>query len=145
MTDGGSISIGERLRALLRGRPYWINALMLFCFYMTFIYVPWDLLVKPVEVDREVWFGIMFEGWAAKWAAIPHWLVYAAGAYGFWRMAAWMWPWAAVYSAQVAIGMAVWALLEPGSVAVAVGSFIPFAILTWALWHARPLFGARSD
>jgi hypothetical protein len=121
-----------------------MNGLMLFCMFMTFVYLPWDIFIKPVEVDQEVWFGIMFTGWAAKFTAIPHWGVYAAGAYGFWKMSGWMWPWAAAYVAQVAIGMAVWALLEPGSAIFAVGSFIPFAALTWALWSSRPLFGTWS-
>ncbi len=139
----------DGLRKLLSGRPHWMNGLMLFCLFMTFIYVPWDIFIKPVEVDQEVWFGIMFTGWAAKLTAIPHWGVYAAGAYGFWKMAGWMWPWAAAYAAQVAIGMAVWALLQPGSAIVALVSFIPFAVLTWAvltwaLWNSRPRFGTWS-
>ena len=50
---------------------------------MTVIYLPFDLFFKPVSDDQEVWFGILFSGWAAKWLAIPHWFVYAWGAYGF--------------------------------------------------------------
>ena len=145
MTAGGARpEAADRLRKLLAGRPHWMNGLMLFCIFMTFIYVPWDIFIKPVEVDQEVWFGIMFTGWAAKFTALPHWAVYAAGAYGFWKMAGGMWPWAAVYVAQVAIGMAVWTLHEQGVVAATV-VFIPFGALTWALWNARPLFGSTSE
>jgi hypothetical protein len=54
-----------------------------------------------------------------------------------------MWPWAAVYTAQIAVGMLVWSVLELeggrgwfGGVA----AFLPFAALTYALWKARPRF-----
>ena len=59
----------EWLRSLFAGRPWWMNGLMLFCFFMSFIYVPWDLLLKPLEKDVDVWFGIMFTGWQAKVSA----------------------------------------------------------------------------
>jgi hypothetical protein len=120
---------------------------MVFCGYMTFIYMPWDLFVKPVDVDQEVWFGILVTGWAAKVAAIPHWVVYGAGAFGFWRMRSWMWPWAAVYTAQIAIGMLVWCLHEyEGARAWLAGAppFAAFAALTYALWNARPLFQRKG-
>jgi L-alanine-DL-glutamate epimerase-like enolase superfamily enzyme len=147
-SPGGEIpgrvrSASSRLRAIFEGRPAWINALMVFCGYMTFIYLPWDLFVKPVAVDQEAWFGILVTGWAAKVAAIPHWAIYAAGTFGFWRMRSWMWPWAAVYTAQIAVGMLVWNLreLEGGRGWFAgVAAFIPFAALTYALWDARPRF-----
>jgi hypothetical protein len=136
-------SLSSRLRSIFDGRPAWINALMVFCGYMAFIYMPWDLFVKPVDADQEVWFGILVTGWAAKIAAIPHWAIYAAGAFGFWRMRSWMWPWAAVYTAQIAVGMLVWSLRElDGSRAwfACVASFAPFAALAYALWKARPRF-----
>jgi len=134
---------GSLLRTAFRGRPSWLNVLMLFCAYMTFFYLPWDLFIKPVERDQEVWFGILFSGWAAKVAAVPHWAVYAAGTLGFWRMRSWMWPWAAVYAAQVAVGMLVWSVRELSGGAAwfaAIGSFAPFAALAYALWKARPHF-----
>jgi hypothetical protein len=76
-------------------RPWWMNVLMVFCAYMAFVYVPWDLLFKSVARDTEVWFGLAFRGWSAKLLAPLHWAIYAAGAYGFWRNRAWMWPRAA--------------------------------------------------
>ena len=78
---------------------------------MTVIYLPFDLFFKPVPDDQEVWFGILFSGWAAKWLAIPHWFVYAWGAYGFYHMKKWMWPWAGVYVLQIAFSMVVCCLL----------------------------------
>lgn len=133
----------SRWRTALARRPWWMNALFGFCLYMTFVYVPWDFFVKPVARDEEVWFGILFRGWAAKLLAIPHGMVYAAGVVGFWRMKRWMWPWAAVYAGQVAIGMAIWPLLHLGGVrgaAAAAISGAAFGALTLALWRARRLF-----
>jgi short-subunit dehydrogenase len=132
----------------VRGRrPWWMNALMFFCVYMTAVYMPWDLFVKPVADDAEAWFGIVLRGWAAKATAPLHWAIYAAGAYGFWRMRAWMWPWAAVYAAQMAIGMFVWSVAYVGGVRGWVLGLLLLAVfsgLTLALWGARERFqGSR--
>jgi short-subunit dehydrogenase len=94
-------------------------------------------------VDEEVWFGIRFHGWAAKFLEPFHWAVYAAGAYGFRRMRPWMWPWAAVYAGQVAFSMLIWPWIYVGGFLgflFGIVSVIPFAVLAWALWEARPLF-----
>lgn len=137
---------GGRLRDAFRPRPAWMNVLMLFSAYMAVAYVPWDFLFKPVAVDDEVWFGFRLHGWAAKATEPLHLAIYAAGAWGFWRMRSWMWPWAAVYAAQVAIAMIVWAYLyaypERGAPALAVGAagFVFFGVLTVALWRARDRF-----
>ncbi len=134
------------IRDVFRGRPLWMNVLMVFCAYMAFVYVPWDLFVKPVAQDQEVWFGVLFTGWAAKVLALPHWLVYLAGAYGFRRRRPWMAIWAPLYSAQVAIAMAVWAVLSLGGWTgwfVGILSAAPFVLLTLALWNARDFF--RSE
>ena len=71
------------MKQFFSARPWWANALLAFCAYMAIIYLPFDLFFKPVSDDQEVWFGILFSGWVAKWLAIPHWFVYAWGAYGF--------------------------------------------------------------
>lgn len=134
------------LRVLFDGRPWWMNVLMVFCGFMAFVYVPWDLLVKPAAIDEEVWFGIRFHGAAAKLLALPHWAVYALGAYGFRKMRPWLWPWASFYAAQVAIGMLVWnGLYVGGFVGLLLGlvSFVPFLGIAWALWEARPVFEAE--
>ena len=123
-------------------RPWWMNLLMGFCLYMTFIYMPFDIFYKPVADDEEVWFGITLHGWPAKLTAPLHWLIYGAGAYGFWHMKRWMWPWAAVYSAQVVIAMFVWNLLDPRGGGVSSGAIAAavFLIPTIALWRARQAF-----
>ncbi|MCG8589045.1 MAG: SDR family oxidoreductase [Proteobacteria bacterium] len=133
----------DYLHHILAGRPWWMNPLMLFCAFMTFVYLPWDIFWKPVAVDQEVWFGIQFEGWAAKLTAPFHWFVYGAGYYGFRRMRSWMWPWAAVYTAQIALGMLVWNWITTGGLLgwfVGIIGATPFAGLTFLLWNARSHF-----
>ena len=56
-------------------------------------------------------------------------------------MRRWMWPWAALYVAQIAVAMGVWGLLYPvgsawtGAVATAI-----MAVPAVALWRARYRF-----
>jgi short-subunit dehydrogenase len=131
------------LRSVFEGRPWWMNALMIFSATMAFVYVPWDLFAKPVAGDEEVWFGIRFTGWAAKATEPLHWAIYAAGAYGFRRMRPWMWPWASVYVGQIAVAMLVWNLAYVGGArgaAFGIGSGAAFAALAALLWRARPVF-----
>ena len=123
-------------------RSWWMNLMFLFCLYMTVIYVPYDLFLKPVAADEEVWFGFVLHGWWAKATGLLHWLVYGAGAYGFWKMAPWMWPWAALYVAQVAFSMLVWNLVDEGGAGWTVG-LAAAAVFMWpaiALWRARSAF-----
>ncbi len=100
--------MSEYLRDQWARRAWWMNAMLLLCVYMAVIRVPFDLFFTPIEGDEEVWFGIVLRGLAAKLTEPLHWAIYAAGAWGFWRMSRWMWPWAAVYMAQIAIGTLVW-------------------------------------
>ena len=123
-----------------RRRPWWMTLMWYFCLYMTFIYMPYDLFIKPVAEDREVWFGFVLEGWWAKATEPLHWAIYAAGAYGFWKMRPWMWPWAALYVAQVAIAMGVFTLLYGGSPWMGAIAAAVFVVPTVALWRARPVF-----
>ncbi len=125
-----------------RQRPVWMNLIFYFCVYMTFIYMPFDLFYKPVAEDEEVWFGFTLYGWWAKATAPLHWLIYGLGAYGFWKMKSWMWPWAGVYATQVAIAMLVFPMVNAkggswigGLIAGAI-----FAVPMIALFRARPLF-----
>jgi short-subunit dehydrogenase len=136
----------EWLFDVFRERPWWMSAVMVFCAYMAFVYMPWDIFVKPVSEDEEVWFGLLFTGWWAKFLAIPHWLVYAAGVYGFRRRRPWMGFWTTAYTAQVAFGMYLWTALETGGFSgLLVGVFpaLPFAGLSWAFWNGRDYFEAK--
>lgn len=131
----------EKIRQSLAGRPHWMNALFLFCVYMTFFYMPFDFFYKPVVDDDEIWFGVVLHGWAAKATEPIHWAIYAAGFYGFLNMKSWMHPWAGLYVIQVAIAMAVFPWLNQGAPLYA-GLLIavPFVILAIMLFRARSLF-----
>lgn len=120
----------------------WMNGLLAFCAFMTFIYLPWDVFLKPLAEDQEVWFGFMFTGWAAKIGALLHWAVYGAGTYGFWKMKAAMHPWASLYVFQIAIGMFVWSYLEAGSQGVTSGliAALVFSALAILLWRSKQRF-----
>jgi hypothetical protein len=132
----------ETLSKNLKLRPRWLNMLMAFCAYMTFIYVPWDFFFKPVSADQEVWFGIVLNGWAAKATEPLHWMIYAAGTVGLWKMKSWMHPWASLYVVQIAIGMFVWQMLDERGrgLIVAIISAVPFILLAIALWRAKRRF-----
>jgi len=145
--SGMIAQIRPTLVAELRRRPWWMTLVWAFCLYMTFIYLPFDLFFKPVAEDEEVWFGFVLTGWAAKATAPLHWLIYGAGAYGFWKMSRWMWPWAAVYAAQVMVAMLVWNLVDPRG-----GGWIPgliaaaiFAVPTAALWFSKGHFRPGTE
>ena len=130
----------------LRRRPWWMNVLWGFCLYMTFIYVPFDLFFKPVAADEEVWLGFVLRGWAAKLTAPLHWLIYGAGAYGFWKMSRWMWPWAALYVVQIAIAMLVWSSIDERGQGLLWGlvSAAILAVPAIALWRAKGRFQSAA-
>ena len=135
----------EWLKRVFEGRPTWMNVLMVFSAYMAFVYLPWDIFVKPAAIDEEVWFGIRFHGGVAKFLALFHWVIYAAGAYGFRYMKSWMWPWAAVYAGQVAFSMLVWPWIYMEGILgflMGVVAVVPFAFLALALWNAQGHFEA---
>jgi short-subunit dehydrogenase len=137
----------EWLYDVFRERPWWMSLTMVFCAFMAFFYMPWDIFVKPVAEDQEVWFGILFHGFWAKVFAIPHWFVYAAAVYGFRRRRPWMGFWAAAYVAQVAFGMYLWTAVQTGGLSgIFVGLFpaLPFIALAYAFWNARDYFAPQS-
>ncbi|MEC8821568.1 MAG: hypothetical protein VYA08_11790 [Pseudomonadota bacterium] len=132
----------QSFKALFKGRSLWMNGLMLFCFYMTFVYMPFDLFYKPVAADQEVWFGLLLSGWLAKLTEPLHWLIYALGSYGFLNMKSWMWPWAGIYVLQVAIGMFVWSVADERGGGVLFGGVaaLPFVLLTVVLLRSKQRF-----
>jgi len=122
-----------------------MTGLLGFCLFMAVAYVPFDFFWKPVDQDQEVWLGFMLTGRAAKATEPLHWAIYAAGAYGLWKMRAWLHPWAALYAASVALGMLIWGVRDARGSALYVGlaGFVPFALLAVALWRARSRFNTR--
>ena len=141
------MSFLEEIKLDYQARPWWMSGLFYFCLYMTFLYMPFDLFLKPVANDREIRFGFALTGWWAKATEPLHWLIYGAGAFGFWKMRSWMWPWAAVYCAQVVIAMFVWNIINPigrgliwGLIAAAI-----FTIPCIALWRAKASFYSKAE
>ena len=127
-----------------RKRVWWLNLLLLFCLYMTFLYMPYDVIWKSVAQDEDVWFGITLHGWPAKAGGVLHWFIYGAGAFGLWHSKSWIWPWAALYVTQVSIAMLLWNLLDPRGDGVLAGMVAAsvFAIPAVALWRGRAHFPA---
>ncbi len=128
-------------------RSWWMNLTFAFCLYMTVIYMPFDIFFKPMAQDEEVWFGFTLHGFWAKATAPLHWLIYAALAAGFFRMSRWMWPWAAIYVAQIALSMLVWNLLDPrgGGWGVGLIAGAIFLVPTVAFWRARDAFQPPAE
>lgn len=140
---GAKDSFRTWINKRLAVRPAWMNLMLFVCLYLTFIYMPYDFFVKPVASDVEVWFGNRFYGWSAKATEPIHWAIYALGAYGFWRMRSWMWPWAGVYAALLTFSMAVWPIVYirgASGWAMALGGLVIFGAFTWALFASRDLF-----
>lgn len=133
----------EFLKTEWAKRPFWMQLVWLFCLYMALIYVPYDIFFTPVAEDEQVWFGVILYGWWAKATAPIHWIIYAAGAWGFYKMHRWMHPWAGVYVTQVAIAMFVWGFLYGTAVTTwVVGSVTGTLLLglAIALWVSRHHF-----
>ena len=101
--------------SILKGRPLWMNGVFAFCAYMTFVYLPWDVFIKPIAEDQEVWFGLLFYGWMAKIGGVFHWVVYAVITYGLWKMRPWVRLWISIYIVQIAFSMVVWGYLNEAS------------------------------
>jgi hypothetical protein len=113
---------------------------------MTFIYSPFDVVLKPMAEDEDVWFGFMFHGWAAKVGGVVHWLVYAALAWGLWRMEAWVWILGSLYTSQVALAMFLWPIMQTDSGSL-ISSLIAgglFGIPAVAFWRSKPLFTEKQ-
>ena len=140
------MAVIDSLRAQSQARPWWMNLMLVFCLYMTFVYMPFDIFLKPVAEDEEVWLGFTLHGWAAKATAPLHWLIYGAGALGFWHMRRWMWPWAAIYVAQVSLAMLIWNGADPrgGGWLVGLVGAVLFAVPAVALWRAKDRFAGPA-
>ena len=60
-----------------------------------------------------MWGGFELHGAAARWTAPLHWLIFAVGAWGFWRARPWIVPAAAAYVFYVALSHLVWSEASP--------------------------------
>jgi hypothetical protein len=126
-------------------RPRWATGLAAFCASTVVFLVVRDLFV-PAARDTEVWLGFELHGRAARLTAPLHWAVFAAGAWGFWALRPWVWPWASIYAFQIALGHLVWNLTSTSGGGWAAGLWqlallsLPAFVLLWA----RPPPAARD-
>ncbi|MEM6710133.1 MAG: hypothetical protein AAF648_15240 [Pseudomonadota bacterium] len=127
-------------------RPWWLNLILMFCLFMTFIYSVFDVVFKPLAEDEDVWLGFVFTGWGAKVGGVIHWLIYGALAWGIWFMRPWAWWLGSLYTTQVAIAMFAWPLLqnEGRGVMVAAIAGALFSVPCIAFWRSRELFSGTT-
>ena len=88
-----------------------MTALALFCAF-TVLFLVWRDLTVPHVRDVEVWGGFEVHGAAARWSAPLHWLIFAVGAWAFWRAQPWIVPAAVAYAVYVAVSHGVWLALR---------------------------------
>jgi len=89
-----------------------MTALAVFCFATVVVLVLGDLFVDRRRAV-EIWFGFELRGMAALLTAPLHWLVFLAGAWGFWFQRPWILPAAAAYAFYVALSHLVWSEVSP--------------------------------
>jgi hypothetical protein len=120
-------------------RPWWATALAIFCAATVVFLIARDLMIPEVR-DVEVWFGLEIHGPLAWLTAPLHWAIFAIGAWGYWRVRPWIWPWPSVYAFTVAFGHLVWNLTSPSGGGWLDGllQVLLFSIPAIALLFARP-------
>jgi hypothetical protein len=125
-------------------RPWWATPLAVFCALVVVFLVVRDLFVPSVR-DTEVWFGLELRGRLALLTAPFHWLLFGAGARGFWFLRHWVWPWASVYVFYIAISHLVWNLSSSSGAGWIAGlwQFFFFSLPAVALLWARPPCGSN--
>jgi len=89
-----------------------MTALAVFCFATVVVLVLGDLFVDRRR-SVEIWFGFELRGTAALLTAPLHWLVFLAGAWGFWFQRPWILSAAAAYAFYVALSHLVWSEVSP--------------------------------
>jgi hypothetical protein len=152
MTGEDDATMLARTARLLRALPIPAAATFLFCLFMVCVYMPYDVLVKPLVSDisraQEVWLGYRLEGWYAKVTEPIHWAIYAALAHGMYHERPWAWPCASIYTAQVAVASLVWVCLYADygplgwvGTALAISGFVWLAIDLWRRGPRTPLVG----
>ncbi len=130
----------------LARRPWWLNVAFALCLFGTFVFMPYDLFLVPFAKAEEVWGGVTLHGWAAKAGEVAHWVVYALGAWGLWRMRPWLPVGAALYMLQVAVAHLVWSQLSPRGHGILVGlvQASVFAAIAVVFWRSRRYFRDAS-
>jgi len=89
-----------------------MTALAVFCAATVVFLIPRDLFLAETR-DVEVWFGFEFREMAALLTAPLHWLIFAFGAWGFWRCRPWVLSSASAYVFYVALSHIIWSEVSP--------------------------------
>jgi hypothetical protein len=94
----------------------------------------------PAVRDTEVWLGFELHGFWARATAPLHWAIFAVGAWGFWQLRPWIWPWASVYAFSIAVGHLAWNLTSEagGGWTAGLWQLGLFSLPALALLWARP-------
>jgi hypothetical protein len=120
-------------------RPWWATVLSVFCALTVVFLISRDLFVPHVR-ETEVWLGFELRGWLARLTAPLHWMIFGIGAWGFWSLRPWVWPWASVYAFSIAVGHLIWNLTSDsgGGWAPGLWQLALFSAPAVALLWARP-------
>ena len=123
-------------------RPAWATPMALFCLATLAYIIPRDLFL-PHAREVEVWAGFELRGFWAQATAPLHWAIFAAGAWGFYKLRSWIWPWASLYAFYVAGSHLVWNLTSPHGEGwlAGLGQLVVFSVPGVLLWRARPPAG----
>ena len=116
----------------------------LFCGSAVLFLVVRDLLLPEVR-EVEIWLGFEIHGWLALASAPLHWAIFVVGAWGFWQLRPWIWPWASLYAFYVALSHFIWNQTSPSGAGIAAG-LLQFALLSIpavCLLLAKPAADAR--
>ena len=123
-------------------RPWWANVALAVCLFGTFVFMPYDLFLVPLERAEDVWFGVTLHGGAAKVGEVAHWVVWAVAAWGLWHMRPWLPAAAAAYFLQVALAHVVWSVASPRGRGIAIGlaQGVVFTAAAVVAYRARTAF-----
>ena len=101
-----------QIRPYRQQRPDWMTALAVFCLLTVLFLVPRDLFLAETR-EVEVWLGFEVRGSAALLTAPLHWVIFALGAWGFWRCRPWVLPAATLYVFYIALSHLIWSEASP--------------------------------
>ncbi len=73
------------------------------------------LFARPLDSYEQVWFGYQFYGEAARVAAVPHVVLYLAGAWGLWQLRPWARIGAMAYLAYMLASFVIWGVRDHAS------------------------------
>jgi hypothetical protein len=115
-----------------RERPRFVIVLSIAAFLVGLVELG-AFFFRPIESYEQVWFGYQLYAEAARWASIPHVVIYWVGAWGLWRLRPWARIGAMVYLAYLLASFLIWGVRDYGSEGVVYvmgwhAFIVPFAV-----------------